>query len=96
MSKGIESSSPIERRTSPLEQIRKELPNAPVFAFLERFDATLKKKTKVLGQKEVLFEPGENPYFYVVASGALGIFRINPSGESKEIGRVYAGAFIGE
>lgn len=65
-------------------------------AFLERFDTFVQKKKKILTKGEVLFEPGENPYLYMVASGALGIFRINPSGEIKELGKVYTGAFIGE
>lgn len=68
----------------------------PVFAFLEKFDEFTKKKKKALAGGEVLFEPGESPYFYIVSSGALKIFRINPSGEKKEIGKAYAGSFIGE
>lgn len=67
-----------------------------MLAFLDRFDGFVQKKKKILGKGEILFEPGENPFLYIVASGALGIFRINPSGESKELGKVYTGAFIGE
>ena len=63
---------------------------------MDRFDNFVQKKKKILTKGEVLFEPGENPYLYVVASGALGIFRINPSEEIKELGKVYTGSFIGE
>lgn len=63
---------------------------------MEKFDEFAKKKKKSLSENEVLFEPGESPYFYIVASGALKIFRINPSGEKKEIGKAFAGSFIGE
>jgi CRP-like cAMP-binding protein len=79
-----------------LEAFRLTLPQAPVFAFLEKFDAHIQKKKRILTKGETLFDPGENPYFYIVASGGLGIFRINASGEKKEIGRTYAGAFVGE
>ena len=96
MSKKIENIDTAEKVSSPFEAIRKELPHAPVFAFLERFDKFLQKKQKILKREEVLFEPGENPYFYIVTSGALSIFRINPSLERKEVGKVYTGAFIGE
>lgn len=96
MSKKIENNDLPEQQKSSFEGLRKELAVSPVMAFLERFDLFTQKKRKVLSKDEVLFEPGENPYFYVVASGALGIFRVNPSGELKEVGKVYTGAFIGE
>lgn len=96
MNQKIENHDLPERKKSLFEGLRKELATSPVMAFLERFDVFVQKKRKVLAKGEVLFEPGENPYFYVVASGALGIFRVNPSGELKEVGKVYTGAFIGE
>lgn len=79
-----------------LEGLKAGIAVTPVFAFLEKFDEFAKKKKKMLAAGEVLFEPGESPYFYIVSSGALKIFRINPSGEKKEIGKAYAGSFIGE
>jgi CRP-like cAMP-binding protein len=96
-------SNPPERTESPrealskgIEGIKAGLAAAPVFAFLEKFDVFAKKKTRVLAEGETLFEPGEDPYFYIVTSGALKIFRINPSGEKKEIGKAYTGSFLGE
>lgn len=68
-----------------LESLKAGLAVTPVFAFLEKFDEFTKKKKKNLASGEILFEPGESPYFYVVSSGALKIFRINPTGEKKEI-----------
>jgi CRP-like cAMP-binding protein len=81
---------------SPLNILRENLANAPVLVFLERFDAFISKKKKFLSKWEALFEPGENPYLYIVASGGLAIFRMNLSGEAKEVSRVYTGGFIGE
>ncbi|MDD2891340.1 MAG: cyclic nucleotide-binding domain-containing protein [Candidatus Gracilibacteria bacterium] len=68
----------------------------PILAFLEEFDSFFKKKKRILTNNEVLFTPGENPYFYVISSGALSILRMTPTGEKKEIGRAYTGSFIGE
>ncbi|MDQ1344331.1 MAG: Cyclic nucleotide-binding protein [Patescibacteria group bacterium] len=79
-----------------LEGLKAGISVAPVFAFLETFDSFAKKKKKLLVDGEVLFSPGESPYFYIVSSGALKIFRINPSGDKKEIGKAYAGSFLGE
>lgn len=84
------------KKSGWLDSIKAALPQAPVFAFLERFDTFMEKKKRFLKKGEILFEPGENPYFYIVASWWLGIFRINATGEKKEIGRVYTGAFAGE
>jgi CRP-like cAMP-binding protein len=86
----------LPEQTSGLQALRAHMPNAPVMAFLEKFDTFFEKKKRSLLKDEVLFSPGENPYLYIVASGALGVFRINPSGDAKEVGRVYTGAFIGE
>ncbi len=96
MNKKIETPALSENVKPGIEWLRKELSIAPVLAFLDRFDSFVQKKKKMLRKGETLFEPGENPYFYIVSSGALGIFRINPSGEVKELGKVYTGAFIGE
>lgn len=96
MSQKIETSSLPENSKPGFEWLRKELTIAPVLAFLDRFDGFVQKKKKTLGKGEILFEPGENPFLYIVSSGALGIFRINPSGDIKELGKVYTGAFIGE
>ena len=79
-----------------LDTLRDSLAQAPILAFLKKFDIFLKKKEQFLSRDEVLFEPGENPYLYIVSSGALGIYRLTPTGESKEIGRVYTGECIGE
>ncbi len=79
-----------------LESLKGALMNAPVMAFLSKFDTFLKKKEQFLKKGEVLFEPGENPYLYIVASGALSILRVSTTGEAKEVGKVYTGGFIGE
>ncbi len=86
--------SPINELKASLDSIRSNLKIAPVMAFLDKFDTFIAKKKKILAKDEVLFEPGENPYFYIVASGAIGIFRINPTGEKKEVGKVYTGSFL--
>lgn len=85
-----------EKLAMNLESLKADLPGAPVFAFLEKFDVFSKKRTRALVEGEVLFEPGEDPNFYIIASGALKIFRFNPTGEKVEIGRAYAGTFLGE
>ena len=79
-----------------LKNLRDSLSIAPVLAFLEKFDTFLKKKRLALKTGEVLFSPGENPYFYIVAAGSLRIFQINPSGERKEVGMATRGSFVGE
>ena len=79
-----------------MKSLKASLPMQPVLAFLESFDHFFKKKKQDIAKGEVLFSPGENPYFYIVASGALAIFRITPTGEKKEIGRAYKGSFLGE
>ncbi len=89
-------SIPLSSLPDHLDTLRGSLRQAPVLAFLKKFDLFTKKKEKILSKDQVLFEPGEDPYLYIVSSGALGIYRVNPTGESKEIGRVYTGAFIGE
>jgi CRP-like cAMP-binding protein len=97
MTQKIEIASVLPETPKPgFEGLRKELLVAPIIAFLDRFDTFAQKKKKVLAKDEMLFEPGDNPYLYIVASGALGIFRVNPSGEIKEVGKVYTGSFIGE
>lgn len=92
----IRNETPITEAHKGLEGLKAGLAVAPVFAFLEKFDEFAKKKKRALVEGEVLFEPGESPYFYIVTSGALKIFRINPTGDKKEIGKAYAGSFIGE
>lgn len=64
--------------------------------FLESFGDFFTNKCQYLEKDEVLFSVGENPYFYIVASGSFNIFRVTPLGEKKEVGRAYAGAFLGE
>ncbi len=96
MNQKIEKSALPEISIPGFEWLRKELAVAPVLAFLDRFDRFVSKKKKIMAKNEVLFEPGENPFLYIVASGALGIFRVNPSGDTKELWKVYTGAFIGE
>lgn len=79
-----------------LGALKQSLVIHPILAFLEGFDNFFKKKKRALVNNEVLFTPGENPYFYIVSSGALSILRITPTGEKKEVGRAYTGGFIGE
>ena len=79
-----------------LGALKQSLNIHPILAFLEGFDNFFKKKKRSLVNNEVLFTPGENPYFYIVSSGALSILRITPTGEKKEVGRAYTGSFIGE
>lgn len=79
-----------------MKSLRASLPMQPVLAFLDSFDQFFKKKKQQLAKNEVLFSPGENPYFYIVTSGALAVFRVTPTGEKKEIGRAYKGSFLGE
>ncbi|MDD5377462.1 MAG: cyclic nucleotide-binding domain-containing protein [Candidatus Gracilibacteria bacterium] len=86
--------------TSVLKQslgaLKQSLTIHPILAFLDGFDSFFKKKKRALVNNEVLFTPGENPYFYIVSSGALAILRSTPTGEKKEVGRAYMGSFIGE
>lgn len=79
-----------------LGALKQSLTIHPILAFLEGFDSFFKKKKRSLVNNEVLFTPGENPYFYIVSSGALSILRMTPTGEKKEVGRAYTGGFIGE
>jgi len=79
-----------------LGALKQSLAIHPILAFLEGFDSFFKKKKRALVNNEVLFTPGENPYFYIVSSGALSILRMTPTGEKKEVGRAYTGSFIGE
>ncbi|EKD30420.1 MAG: hypothetical protein ACD_78C00065G0015 [uncultured bacterium (gcode 4)] len=79
-----------------LSTLKQSLTIHPILAFLEEFDAFFKKKKRILMNNEVLFTPGENPYFYIVSSGNLSILRLTPTGEKKEVGRAYMGSFIGE
>jgi CRP-like cAMP-binding protein len=83
-------------QVSGLDELKQKLVNAPVFAFLEKFDRWISKKERALRLGEVLLEPGENPYLYIVAAGVLTIYRVNGSGESQEVGKVLTGEFIGE
>lgn len=79
-----------------LGALKQSLTIHPILAFLEGFDSFFKKKKRALVNNEVLFTLGENPYFYIVSSGALSILRMTPTGEKKEVGRAYTGGFIGE
>ena len=79
-----------------LSVLKKSLTINPILQFLESFDSFFKKKKKALTADEILFSPGENPYFYIISSGALSISQFTPTGEKKEVGRAYAGSFIGE
>ena len=102
MSKEIQHISEIQKTPektnlrASLGSLRQTLAINPILAFLESFDNFFKKKKRALVNNEVLFTPGENPYFYIVSSGALSILRLTPTGEKKEIGRAYMGSFIGE
>lgn len=79
-----------------LGTLKESLAIHPILAFLEEFDNFFKKKKRILMNNEVLFTPGENPYFYIVSSGTLSILRLTPTGEKKEVGRAHMGSFIGE
>lgn len=79
-----------------LSALKQSLAIHPILAFLDGFDSFFKKKKRFLTNNEVLFTPGENPYFYIVSSGTLSILRLTPTGEKKEVGRAYTGSFIGE
>lgn len=79
-----------------LGTLKQSLTIHPILAFLEEFDNFFKKKKRILMNNEVLFTPGENPYFYIVSSGTLSILRLTPTGEKKEVGRAHMGSFIGE
>jgi CRP-like cAMP-binding protein len=79
-----------------LGALKQSLSIHPILAFLEGFDNFFKKKKRALVNNEVLFTPWENPYFYIVSSGALSIIRLTPTGEKKEVGRAYMGSFLGE
>ena len=79
-----------------LGTLKQSLTIHPILAFLETFDNFFKKKKRLLVNNEVLFSPGENPYFYIISSGALTIIRVTPTGEKKEVGRAYMGSFLGE
>lgn len=51
-----------------LGALKQSLAIHPILAFLEGFDSFFKKKKRLLVNNEVLFTPGENPYFYIVSS----------------------------
>lgn len=93
---GVRNPETLPDAKNGLEALKAGLAVAPVMAFLEKFDDFTKKKKKFLAGGDVLFDPGESPNFYIVASGAVKIFRINPTGEKKEVGKAFAGSFIGE
>lgn len=95
-----EKKHPAEQHREDLKQtlsaLKANVSVHPVMAFLESFDRFFKKKKQVLHDGEILFSPGENPYLYIVTSGALTIFRFTATGDKKEIGKAYAGSFLGE
>lgn len=93
---GIRNPETLPAPKNDLEALKSGLTVAPVMAFLEKFDDFTKKKKKFLAGGDVLFDPGESPNFYIVASGAVKIFRINPTGDKKEVGKAFAGSCIGE
>lgn len=95
-SQEIQKAPEINVLRQSLGALKQSLAIHPILAFLEGFDNFFKKKKRALVNNEVLFTPGENPYFYIVSSGALSILRMTPTGEKKEIGRAYMGSFIGE
>lgn len=102
MSKEIKHSPSVEKTPekntlkNSLGALKQSLAIHPILALLEGFDSFFKKKKRALSSNETLFTPGENPYFYIVSSGALSILRLTPTGEKKEVGRAYTGSFIGE
>ncbi len=88
-----EFENPIQQEVNKLKQT---ISAFSVFAFIEKFDERFKKKKKILSKGEILFEPGQNPYLYIIISGTLSIIRGTENGGKKEIWRAYAGSFIGE
>lgn len=86
----------INKLPDSLKNLRDSLTVTPILAFVEKFDTFFKKKRKSLKAGEILFSPGEDPHFYIVAAGSLRIFHINPSGEKKEVGMATRGSFLGE
>jgi hypothetical protein len=92
----VQNISEVNSLRATLSTLRQSLSINPILAFLEGFDSFVKKKKRMLLNNEVLFTPGENPYFYIVSSWALSILRMTPTGEKKEVGRAYTGSFIWE
>lgn len=87
---------PVASLKASLSMLKQSLSIQPILAFLKTFDVFFRKKERFLKSNEVLFSPGENPYFYIVSGGALSILRTTPTGEKKEVGRAYTGSFLGE
>lgn len=58
----------VDATKESLGVLKQNLAVQPIFAFLEGFDGFFKKKKRALVNNEVLFTPGENPYFYIVSS----------------------------
>ena len=46
-----------DQKKLPLISLKGDLLNAPVLAFLEKFNALVSKKKKLLSKGEILFEP---------------------------------------
>ncbi len=67
MSSSVENKEAREISSNGLRGLREQMANAPVLAFLDRFDSFLDKKKKILSKNEILFSPGENPYLYIVS-----------------------------
>lgn len=84
------------RAKEQIQVLKEQLPNRPIFAFLEKFDSFFKKRKRLLSDKEHVFDVGEDPNFYIITSGSVIILRDTATGEKKEIGRAYAGSFLGE
>lgn len=85
----IQKTAEVSSLRASLGSLKQSLSIHPILAFLEGFDSFFKKKKRALVNNEVLFSPGENPYFYIISSGALSILRTTPMGEKKEVGRAY-------
>jgi hypothetical protein len=64
----VQNISEVNSLRATLSTLRQSLSINPILAFLEGFDSFVKKKKRMLLNNEVLFTPGENPYFYIVSS----------------------------
>jgi CRP-like cAMP-binding protein len=96
----FENKQPSEAEPRDGVAARKELLQslrvAPIFGFLESYDAYFDLKKQNLIKGEALFEPGSNPNLYIVVSWALSVQRVNFQGDAYEIGRATAGSILWE
>lgn len=68
----------------------------PILAYLDKFDTYFKKKKKILEAGQILFSPGKDDNFYIIASWNLSILKHISDWQKKEIGKAYSWSFIWE